>query len=271
MANIYRLLPKQNLYSKYVPGEHTSATFEHIFDIQENQLKYTLKLTTIDQEPSDIVCVNVSLSLDEFKSNIRFHEQGLFSINELFADGSFSEEEPRVVDSTGIVSLFDLTSADRNLRIEKNDSPSFKFPFMMFVPFDSADFTDFTYLVKLPDAVVGQPSIYTDTITVNAGNQVFDEVKERNSLLSTITVSSSNTSPVAGDIIDVSVSSSEPNLTKVYLEAISGITNKTEVNLVNGSGSFKILTDTLSSGDEVKVKLGFKSFKSTATYTATLG
>ncbi len=271
MASIYRMFPKPELYSLYVPGQHTSASFQHIFNIEENQLSYMLKLTSINEEESDVVCVNVSLTLEELKSNVRYHEQGLFSVEQVVATGSFSEEESFPIKKESIVSLFDLTSADRNPRIEKNDSPSFKFPFLMFVPFEDATFKDFTYLVKSPDAVIGgDPSIYTDTITVNAGNTVFNENKTRISLLSTITISATE-NPTAGDVIDVSVSTTEPNVKTIYIDQISGITNKSEVKLVNGSGSFKILTDTLSSGDEVKVKLGYKSFKSVASYTATLG
>lgn len=278
MAKIYRANPKQKLYSLLLPEGTENAEFQHSFDITQQTLKYTLKSTSIDSAEPDpeinSTVISLTLSIDEFKSYVRYHEQGLFSFDVNVAMGG-SIEQPLELNKFSVVSLFDLTKSDRNIRAERNDSPSFNFPFMIFVPFESGNFTDFEYLVKSPDANVNSTgafdqSVYTDTIIVNTGNQIINETKSRQDLLATLTLDSNNATPAAGDTIEIHVTCSEPSVTRLYLDQVSGIANKTEVKLINGNGSFKILTDTLTAGDEVKVKIGFKSFRSVASYTTTL-
>jgi hypothetical protein len=78
------------------------------------------------------------------------------------------------------------------------------------------------------------------------------------------------TQEVSSNMIKVAVSVSNTKITQIYLEPICGILDRTVVNLTNGVGSFTILTNTLSAGDVVYIKVGYKHFSNVTTYTKTI-
>lgn len=85
-------------------------------------------------------------------------------------------------------------------------------------------------------------------------------------LMPEITVTSST---VSGDIVTVNFTT-DPNLNYIYLVQESGYLPKTKVPVTNGTGSFKVVTTGMDSGDIVKVKMGFKYWVSRNDFIKTL-
>lgn len=77
------------------------------------------------------------------------------------------------------------------------------------------------------------------------------------------------TSTTSGDVITVNVST-DPKVSKIYLDSTVGYLPKAVVNLTNGTGSFKVITTGLETGDVVSVKLGFKKWSNRSTFTKTI-
>jgi hypothetical protein len=76
-------------------------------------------------------------------------------------------------------------------------------------------------------------------------------------------------STVSGDVITVNFSTGT-NISTLYLGQDVGYLPKTSVPVTNGTGSFKVVTTGLDTGEEVKVKMGHKYWSNQLTFTKTL-
>lgn len=108
---------------------------------------------------------------------------------------------------------------------------------------------------------------HTTTFSGNVSSYSVNPINGITSILPTINVESSTTS---GDIITVNFTT-DPNVEFIYLEPSVGALPKVKIPVdAQGSGSFKVVTTGLDSGDEVRVKLGFKFWTSRAVFTKTI-
>jgi hypothetical protein len=77
------------------------------------------------------------------------------------------------------------------------------------------------------------------------------------------------THTVSGDVITVNVSA-KPGISYLYLIQVTGALPRTQIPMVDGNGSFKIITTGLESGDDVVVKIGYKFWSNQEKFTLTL-
>ena len=118
------------------------------------------------------------------------------------------------------------------------------------LPEDSSDFAD-----------------HTVTITGNLTKHSLDPVvKLTFELMPEITITSSSKD---GDVITVNFETAN-TVNFIYLVQDAGYLPKVKIPVTNGSGSFKVVTTGMDTGDTVKVKLGFKYWTNRTTFTTTL-
>jgi hypothetical protein len=207
-----------------------------ITDSQEETVSFKIKKTDITQNPA-------------------FDEQTLWCIN---ADGIENINSEKVLDSKYIIPIFVNTY---NTKITPTQ----------FCP--NSLFNIFLPTKNLNDMIFRIGVAKENSETVFSGNTdeqiTFIDAATYKDLISPITVSTSQTTVNAGDTITVNVTCRD-NVETVYLDSIVGSLSKTRVNINNKTGSFKIDTTGLVSGDIVSVKLGYKYFTGVTVFNKTL-
>jgi hypothetical protein len=260
---------------------------------QGSILKFTLK-------QNNVIKYKFSLNLDTIKSSTLFADQTYWAIkSNSFLEKCVDLDNPYSLTLLDIVELSNITISTKTSYDSRN-FPTKDFedkdntnssPFKLFVPSVNSSLSDCKIIVMnpVPDtrgttgqnstivSVTGDVNIVNLTPEITTTEQQvahFNSTKNPHwdwrSLISNVSLSSTAQSYSAGDDIVVNVTTEDTTISKVYLDPVVGILNKQQVNLVNGAGSFVIKTDTLQSGDNVRVKVGYKYFTGAGTFTKTL-
>jgi len=248
MTNIY----KSPQYAERFVGYTQSEEFDNIkhdFIIDTNNLTY--KLTV-----SDEIIYNFSITLDEFKANQRFVEQSWFAFHDSFLNQSntliVSKNAGLVeFDRNSVINSLDYTSIGKNNYLSQEKFPGWNIPFKIFVKSSSDDFTTMEYSVQVP---VAQSTV----VTLNNQTYTLLDPKNWKEFISPITATTAETIS-ADSMVEVNVST-DPDIHSIYLDPISGTPDRIKVKLTNGSGKFNISTAGLEAGDNIDIKIGFKSF-----------
>lgn len=258
--------------------------------IQDGEiLQFTLKR-------ENVVKYKLSLNLDTIKTSPLFADQTYWAIkSKTLLEKCIDLETPYSVTLLDLVELTNITLATKTSYDSKNfpvknfeeKDNTHSSPFKVFVPSANSSLSDCKIVVMNPVAdtdqndtivsVTGDVNIVnlTPAITTNAQQVAHFESTQNGhwdwrSLISDVSLTSTAQSYVVGDDIVVNVTTDDTTISKVYLEPVVGILNKQQVTLTNGVGSFTIKTDSLASGDEVRVKAGYKYFTGAGTFTKTL-
>lgn len=260
MTKVYKQILANNRFTNFATE---SAEFEHHFDITANNLNYQFKVNSE-------VKYNISLSLDELQAFNGFCSQNWIGFSGQLNHIPVSSEN-NVLNSECLVSLLDVTVDQKRSFLQTyNDAGlSFDIPVKFFVHSADDDFTKFDYSVQWPSEEFGDSEI-ENTITVTGDVELVATKKPWKEFFSSISVASDKQTYTAGEPIEVTVTASDTNLDYIYAESVVGVIDKTKIQLTNGVGSFSILTSSLSAGDTVEVKLGFKKYTNKTTFTKTL-
>jgi hypothetical protein len=272
MTKIYKKSRPAGKFNIYTAA---AVTWNHNIDIQENTFTYTLTDST-----NNVVYHNISLDLSELKNNPRFVDQSWWAITDSSLGVQAGTCNPvtsqTIIKSEDLVSILDRTYGSKRqfssiIGVDDYDA----FPIKFFVRSTKDNFTNFVYTLVIPETdnlelngveLKPQPS----EITVNTGVEILDTDLPWLSVFDSIQLSTDQTGISAGDNIIVNVTCGNTNVSKVYLEQVLGLLDRTEVSLVNGIGRFTIITNTLMAGDIVKVKAGYKKYNNFTNFTTTL-
>ena len=268
MAKIYNRPTAATRFNTYSTD---ADNFTHNFNITANELHYQFINTT-----KEITIYNIKINLNDLKSNNSFADQTYWSIDDnVFVHAVPTEPFP--ISYLNLVPLLDNTITSKRSAITLRDVDKHdELPFIFFVDSVNGDFTTFSYFALTPadnslmsiQDEVPTPE-HTVSIEVNSPHTHENTAPGWKSSFSAITATSANSSAAAGDVVNVTVTT-DTNLSKVYLEPIIGILDRTEVHLTNGSGSFNILTSTLTAGETATVKIGHKKFSNVTKFTQVL-
>jgi len=293
--NISRENFPEYFYSTEEGISQAAHQFTHTLEITDTVLQYKLSRKKMGEETSDVTLYNIKLNINLIRNHTRLTDQSYFTIkNNTETDDLYIEETKYLFKPTGdfqselvtemsLLSLFDKTwqvkPSPMIIPYLASDK-QYMFPLRIFVPHSAASFDQCTFHVLTTDATI--KTINTEdnivpvqnsdiwNIVADTTHTVVNSVTSYKDILASITSSTTATSPSAGTTIPVSVTCSNTSISKLYLEPIVGLLDRTEVTLTNGVGSFNILTDTLSSGNTVKIKIGYKRYSNVNTFTKTL-
>jgi hypothetical protein len=257
MAKIYKSLPSTiERLSEYITEELGSTGFKHEFNIEANLLNYQF-IRMVD----NVIIYNITMSLEDITSNVNYASQSF--VTPKSSAINYSQGNPEEITLTAQDFIFNLnnTITNKNNKITDaiNNSETYFCPFKIFIPSIVGDFTTFQYQVLNAGDTI--------EVEVNAPNTVEIEPRTWKDFFSEITVSTDQATVNVGQNINVTVESSDTTLDMVYLEPIFGIVDRTRVKLVDGVGTFNILTDTMQIGDVVEVKVNFKTYTGVARFT----
>jgi hypothetical protein len=144
--------------------------------------------------------------------------------------------------------------------------------YQIFVPFtEGADMTNFSYRIMVDGTQygpVGKTLPFEFDPTSPAINDVQSEPVRPIDLISPITMTGPSTAN-ADSSITVNFETT-PGVSYIYLEQVHGMLPLVKVPVTNGTGSFKVLTLGMSSGDEIEVKAGFRKWNHVSSYTKTI-
>lgn len=296
--NISRENFPEYLYSTQEGGVTTVSTdaheFTHFLEITDTLLQYRLTRKKMGAETEDKILHDFELDINAIRNHNLFTDQSYFTLNrKTFAGGVFEPSETEQVApqaehsvalTTDLLSIFDKTYAVRPSSLiipaVAADAP-YMFPLRIFVPHVGATFDECTFHVlttnesftniDAPDNIVSLINSDVWNISVDTTKHtVIDSATSYKSLLAPITSTTTVTSPSVGDAIPVTVTCADTSVSKLYLDQVVGLLDKLQVDLTNGVGTFTILTNTLSAGETVKVKIGYKKYTSVNIFTKTL-
>lgn len=296
--NISRENFSEYLYSTHEGSDNIISTdgneFTHVLEITDTILQYRLTRKKMGEETEDIILHDFELDINSIRNHNLFTDQCYFTLNRKTFDVGVSQPSERaevaprsahsVAFTIDLLSLFDKTYAVRPSPLTiagiAADAP-YMFPIRIFVPHVGATFNECTFhvlttnesfkTIDTPDNIV--PVINSDIWNISVDttkHAVIDSATSYKTFLAPIASTTTVTSPSVGDVIPVTVTCADTSISKLYLDQVVGVLDKTQVNLTNGVGTFSILTNTLSAGETVKVKIGYKKYTNVNTFTKIL-
>jgi hypothetical protein len=217
------------------------------------EIKSVLKQT--DTKPQETVYW-YKITLEELQKNPGFTEQSLWTIRQ---DFQVVDENP-VVNNNNLINIFANNVLDKPFSWAKPADSYYRVPLYIFVPkTENVTMQDFIYrIAECEDVNVEYVG--------SSADEIIDESVRLSELISDISLSSTSTTIEPDSSITVNVQT-DTFIKQVYLEQVSGMLNKTRVSLTNGQGSFKLYSTGLESGDNIRVKAGFKNFSGIADIT----
>jgi hypothetical protein len=297
MATINKSVLPYRFYS----GLDDGSTVKHIVNITDNLLSYKMESSFVkDNIETIIVHYDFSITLENLKFHHRFGAQTVWGFytkpqleSEIGVPYDFAGTVPYKCTQFDVRSILDETW---NLKGGRWDliqlaSPNRTPVFYIFCPNEDSTFSDMTYNIGVPFTKLEflkmngyenaeelalnmqkgriDPLVGVEVI-VNEPHVWTNERKRLPLHFAEITATTDDTSVTAGDIIPVAVTCADTKIRKIYLEAIHGVLDRTEVVMTDGVGNFNILTNTLISGDMVDIKIGHKLFSNLTRFTKTL-
>lgn len=270
MAIIKKFKEAPIAFSRFFPAGKTH-TLNHILNITEDLLEYKLTRSKTGDETEDTVIQNFKLTLDDLKSHNRFydHSYWTFKADEFNIDPTYQETLLKIQ----LLNIFELSFPTKaSPLINYNTDIDYVQPLRMFIPSENSKFTDCTFLVLgaedlTPTSNITDPWVITTTVEVNAPNTFEDSYETIRNIIGTVTANTSLSTVSPGTPIPVTVTCSDTSVSKLYLEQVVGTLDRLSVDIVDGTGTFNILTDTLATGDTVKVKIGYKKFSNVSVFT----
>lgn len=232
---------------KYIKNDTFNQITKVELVITQNNLTYTTTGSTELQE-------TVSLSLADVRNSLSFAAQNWVSP----LKGNVNDK---------LISLLAWSDITKRDTLSGSTSKDGNFNLRFFIKHTSDTFEDFIYQIGLP---VDEQGNFEDSCEiVITGGTLSEDPLSWKSVFSPINLTSASITE-GTEFVEVTVTSTDTGLEKVYLEPVCGILDRTVVNLTNGSGKFKVVTNTLEAGDSVIVKAGHKKFSNVTTFTKTI-
>jgi hypothetical protein len=274
MTTIKKFKEAPSAFIRYFPEGSKTYTLNHILNITEDLLQYKLTRTKTGEEETDVILQNFELSLDVLKSHNRFYDHSYWTVKTDEFNPDVTYRQPLVKQQ--LLNIFELSFPTKaSPLIDYNVDIDYVQPLRFFVPSENSKFTDCTFLVLgaedlTPSETISDVWNITTTVEVNTPNTFENSYANIREIFGTISSNTSLSTVSAGTTIPVIVTCSDTLVSKLYLEQVTGVLDRLTVDMVNGTGTFNILTDTLTSGDVVKVKIGYKKFSNLNTFTKTI-
>jgi hypothetical protein len=262
-------IPENRLGVKIESGQKiqfvkpADVTIHNTFIVSGNIITYTL---SVPAQNKTAFTINIDYNL--IKSHANFADQTMWAISDNIFD-RIKEGVLYTVTSDDLVSIFTKTHISKTPFISSRDIDGNKCPIKIFVPSKNSTINDITIIVPSKDT----NDVLIDVIsTVEENNNVVvsDYTATWKSLISPITIVSSKSTLNPDDTTILTVTTSDTSITEVYAESVFGIITKTRIILTNGVGTVGLSALGLSSGDQIRVKFGYKLFTGVADYTNTI-
>lgn len=291
---------KSRLPYRFYSGLDDYSTITHTVNITDELLSYKMESSFVKDEIKTIIIhYDFTLALSILKSHHRFGPQTLWGFytkptldSDIGVPYDHAETIPYKCNNHDVRSILDETWTMKGGRWDliQTASPNRTPVFYIFCPNQDSTFSDMTYSIGVPttkleslqmagyanaeELALNMQKGRLDTlvgveVVVNEPHIWTNAPKSLSSHFAEITATTDVT-PSAGNIIPVTVTCDNTRIGKIYLEGIHGVLDRTEVIMTDGVGTFNILTNTMSSGDIVDVKLGHKLFSNLIRFTKTL-
>jgi hypothetical protein len=250
---------------------------EQSFDLSDDTI--WVKIKNVEE---DRIYLNVKLPFSDIQKHKDFSDQSLW---EFKIDGFLGDILTQEAQDTPVVATMDqITNVFQKTLYNKSDyvfhPAEWNGPFKLFVPSINSSLSDCTFIVRTTNDVVNpeenQTNTFTTTFTGPDGStatvSVASDTRGLNGQIwkQHLSIPQVDSSEVVDGQINVQISVADTSVTKVYLEQQVGIINKSKVDLVNGVGSFSVSTAGLTTGDTVRVRLGYKFTTNLNEFTYTI-
>jgi hypothetical protein len=214
------------------------------------------------------------INLTDLMSKNSMCDNSLWHINynDLYSHHSIEDSTPSVMvlNPLQIQDQFALTYINKGNSFGKTFTDGILY--QIFVPYtEGSNMTDFSYRINI-DATQYGVNHKTIPIVFDPASPAINSIQETTvkpiDLISPITLTGPDTVS-ANSSIEISVQTT-PGISYVYLEQVHGILPLVKVPITNGTGTFKVLTNGMSTGDELQVKAGFRKWNHVTAYTKTI-
>ena len=302
MTTIVKLNPLSGIiYNKFIETHKNessipSSPYDFVWEFNNTADTVNFKMTNTTD---NTIQYNFSIPLEIIKNTPGYETQSLIAISneanqkfcvkfdeETFSDIETTQTEraiPYVIKDDDLIEITHQTlSTKANLdtaNTKQDGSSGYKLPISdvylrILVPYKNCPANELEFVIKVPDSEYANVSfINTDNsqvITSTLAKTYSTNISQPNKIFNTLTITADKTSPAAGDIIKLTVTSENINVPEVYAESIGGFISKNKITLTNGVGTVILNTNGLDTGDTAQVKFGYKYFSNVANYTKTL-
>ena len=123
----------------------------------------------------------------------------------------------------------------------------------------NGNFEDFNYVLSTPQE--------NFTLETNSDYSTISDPRSFDILQFLDTIQVSKDLSYDNAEYDKFIVTSAAHVPTVYVQQVIGILDRTRVELTNGSGSFRVLKNSLESGEKVKARVGFKYYEAMNKFT----
>jgi hypothetical protein len=217
----------------------------------------TDKIITYKKTVNNTTIFAFKINVSDIYSLADFAEQTFWGID-IRAIGEYKKisEEFYTVDSKYIVNLLKKSLPDKNNSLLVNSNTG-EADMVFFLPYNTNTSQDIIFRVQ-------DNPIFT---TVESSGEIVEvEHASWKEIIAPIEAASFTQDE---NFVTVSLST-DPKISKVYVEQVNGLINKTSVTLVNGQGTFSILKLGLESGQIAAAKIGHKYYTGLLNFSTTI-
>lgn len=239
-----------------------TVEFNHEFSVTGNIINYKLSNATKDK-----LLLNLNIDLDIIKSHPAYADQTLWGVKDSVLQqhkNGFVGQDAYTVKKEEFVQFMVDSYTNKEPVITSN------FPVKFFVPGKDITVDDITVFMAVSDETQNKEINTVTGITNIVTTESIPGTPMWKQLISPITSTTSATTVNVGDDVVVNITTEDTKVKEVYLEPVVGITNKTRVQMTNGQGSYIVKTGDLQSGDQIRIKHGYKWFTGVSEFTKTI-
>lgn len=245
--------------------DNKTGKIKYWVEILQDQIEIKVYSTeTVDSIPTEVVILWDIIKLSELQNKPGFVDQTWWTrIPDVNLPLMLDDEGLAVsqeLHESSIVDMLGETVLIKPASLRNRTSPTVDVLYTFFM-LSTDNFNSCVFRISVnPDHIPG-----FEVVGPSADDFV-DEIVTVSEVIAPITLSSTQTTVSADSSITVTVATAA-YIKEVYLEQVYGILNKARVKLTNGQGSFKIMTDGLQVGEEIRVKAGHRKYTGIASFS----
>lgn len=243
-----------NYFSAGVPEKQVSDVK---FIVNGDNDYFELKIVQYFTDNTELVVLwnkVLATNIKQFGVGADFVAYGVNPHMHLVADNDGVPTGPYILKPYEFIDIFSETLSSRSR--PSLDAVYNNYPYYIFVDDQNSDFSTWTVVLKIPENVnyIFEGNLKTAVETATTITKFGDH-------LPGITLSSSATSVAPNSSVVITINT-DPSVKEIFLDAVYGLLNKQRAIITNGTGTVTAYSTDMATGENVRVRAGFKRFPS---------
>lgn len=233
-----------------LPGKEISGV---TFYVDGGNDHFELKVVQHNTDNTDSVILWNKVLADNIKqygNGADFVAYGIVESQPMVCDLNGDPSEPYIIKPSEFNDIFSDTLASRSHPRTNNQYNNY--PYYIFVDDQNSDFSTWTVVLKVPET-----ANYTFGGSLKTVAESAQSISRYAENLPSITLSSSSATMQPNSSINITINT-DPSVKEVFIDTVYGLTNKQRVTLTNGTGTLTAYSTDLQSGENVRIRAGYR-------------